>query len=245
MSRFICSILLLAFCSVAFSQKVYFIYLQSEAEQPFSVKINEKTYNSSPSGYLILSNLKDSSYNFKISFPQNKWPAQQFSVTIKSKDYGYLLKNFGEKGWGLFDLQTMSVLMSGTVAREKAGKTELREVSAFTEILSRAANDPTLKEKPVFAVNKKEEKKETVQPAVAKTEKIVPQEQPVSESPAQTKKDEKSESIQPPGTRESKVVIIGQPADEPGIQLKKEDPPIVRAEIEKKEASPAGLTGDE
>ncbi|MGZ8539532.1 MAG: hypothetical protein ACXWV6_02720 [Chitinophagaceae bacterium] len=166
-------------------------------------------------------------------------------MTIKSKDYGYLLKNFGEKGWGLFDLQTMSVLMSGTVAREKAGKTELREVSAFTEILSRAANDPTLKEKPVFAVNKKEEKKETVQPAVAKTEKIVPQEQSVVESLVQTKRDEKSENIQPPGTKESKVVIIGQPADEPGIQLKKEDPPIVRAEIEKKEASPAGLTGDE
>src|SRR5687767_4844812 len=112
MSRFICCVLSLAFCSAAFSQKVYFIYLQSEAEQPFFVKINEKTYGSTSSGYLILSQLKDSSYNFKIGFPQNKWPDQQFSVDIKTKDHGYLLKNFAEKGWGLFDLQKSGVLMS-------------------------------------------------------------------------------------------------------------------------------------
>ena len=46
MSRFICCVFLLAFCSAAFSQKVYFIYLQSEAEQPFFIKIGEKTYSS-------------------------------------------------------------------------------------------------------------------------------------------------------------------------------------------------------
>lgn len=245
MGRFICSVLLLALCSVAFSQKVYFIYLQSEAEQPFFVKINEKTYNSAPSGYLLLSNLKDSTCNFKVSFPQNKWPDQQFSVIIKSKDHGYLLKNFSEKGWGLFDLQTMSVLMSENGAREKAGQTELKEVSAFTETLSRAANDPSLKEKPVFAVIKKEEKTEAVQPAVVKTEKIVSKEEPVSEILAQTKKDEKSESSQPPVTKEEKIVLKGQPAGDTGTQLKKEDPPIVREEIEKKEVSPAGLTRDE
>lgn len=245
MSKFICSVLLLALCSVAFSQKVYFIYLQSEADQPFFVKINEKTYNSVSAGYLLLSNLKDSSHNFKVGFPQNNWPDQQFSITIKSKDRGYLLKNFGEKGWGLFDLQTMSVQMSENGTREKASKTESKEVSAFTETLSRAANDPSLKEKPVFAVVKKEEKTETVQPAVVKTEKIVPKEEPVSETLAQIKKDEKSESIQPAVGTEEQIVLKEQPAGNTGTQLKKEDPPIVREEIEKKEVSPAGVTRDE
>lgn len=245
MIRFIGTVLLLAFCSVAFSQKVYFIYLQSEAEQAFFVKINDATYNSAPAGYLLLSNLKDSTYNFKVGFPQNKWPDQQFSVTIRSKDRGYLLKNFGEKGWGLFDLQTMSVQMSENGAREKTGKTEFKEVSAFTETLSRAANDPSLKEKPVFAVIKKEEKAQAVQPAIVKTEKTAPKEQTVSESPAQTKNDEKSESIVPPVTKEASVVLKGQTADEPDTGLKKEEPPIVRENIEKKEASATVLTGDE
>ena len=80
MGRFIYCVLLLAFSTAAFSQKVYFIYLQSEAEQPFFVKIGEKTYNANPAGYLILSQLKDSSYNFKVGFPQNKWPDQLFSL---------------------------------------------------------------------------------------------------------------------------------------------------------------------
>ena len=34
------------------------------------------------------------------------------SVDVKAKDHGYLLKNFGEKGWGIFDLQTMAIQMA-------------------------------------------------------------------------------------------------------------------------------------
>ena len=108
MKRFILSLLILMTFSAAFSQKQYFIYLQSEPEQAFFVKMNEKIHSSSSSGYLILSRLHDSSYTFSVGFPQNKWPEQKFTVDVKAKDHGYLLKNFGEKGWGLFDLQTMS-----------------------------------------------------------------------------------------------------------------------------------------
>lgn len=243
-SKFLCCILLLAFCSAVFSQKVYFVYLQSEAEQPFFVKINEKIYNSSAAGYLILSQLKDSSYNFKVGFPQNKWSDQQFSVDIKSKDRGYLLKNFGEKGWGLFDLQTLGVQMSAE-NHAKVVKTEMKEVSAFTEILSKAANDPSLKEKPVFAVIKKEEKTETVQPAIVKTEKTIPNEPSVTEPLAQLKKDETPESVQAPDIKEEKVVLKEQLTGEPDTQLKKEDPHIVGEKIEKKEVSPVVLTRDE
>src|SRR5688572_31698653 len=107
MNRFICCIVFLLSVSVTFAQKVYFIYLETESQQPFFARINDQTYNSSSSGFLILSNLRDSSYTIKIGFPQNKWPEQQFTIPVKSKDRGYLLKNFGEKGWGLFDLQTL------------------------------------------------------------------------------------------------------------------------------------------
>jgi hypothetical protein len=135
--------------SAVFSQKQYFVYLQSEPEQAFFVKMNEKIHSSTPSGYLILSRLRDSSYSFSIGFPQNKWPEQKFSVDVKAKDHGYLLKNFGEKGWGLFDLQTMAIQMGLATVNNSSQKTEQKEVSEFTNILSKAANDPSLKEKPV------------------------------------------------------------------------------------------------
>jgi hypothetical protein len=112
--------------------------------------MNAKVYSSSASGYLILFQLRDSTYNFTVGFPQNKWPEQNFSLTINNKDHGYLLKNFGEKGWGLFDLQTLSVQMAlSGFAKIEEKKTEVNEnVSVFTELLSKAADDPSLKEKP-------------------------------------------------------------------------------------------------
>ena len=173
----------------ASSQKVYFVYIQTESEQPFFVKMNEKIQSSTASGYIILAKLVDSTYNFSIGFPQNKWSEQNFSVTVSKKDHGYLLKNFNEKGWGLFDLQTLAVQMAigGKARIEEKPKLENKDVSAFTEILSKAADDPSLKEKPVQAkveekrtevavqeVKKKEEPKiETKEPVVSKPIEVI------------------------------------------------------------------------
>ena len=246
MSRFICSVFLLAFYSAAFSQKVYFVYLQSEAEQPFFVKIGEKVHNSNPSGYLILSQLKDSSYSFKIGFPQNKWPDQQFLVDIKSKDRGYLLKNFGEKGWGLFDLQTMGVQMSAeNNIKDKAGRKEFREVSAFTEILSKAANDPSLKEKPVFAVAKTEEKATNIQSAIAKKEDDQVSKQPINEPRAAVNTEEKTEVVQTVALKEEKAVLKEKPDTGIKAPIKKEESPIVKKEDQKTEVLPVAATKQE
>lgn len=174
---------------IATSQKVYFVYIQTETEQAFFVKMNEKVNSSTASGYIILPKLFDSIYSFSIGFPQNKWPEQNFSVLINKKDHGYLLKNFGEKGWGLFDLQTLNVQMAitGKTSINEKTKVENNDVSVFTEILSRAADDPSLKEKPVqpkleekrtevtiLEVEKKEEPKVDVkEPVVIKLIEVV------------------------------------------------------------------------
>lgn len=172
MKRFTCCLAFLFLCTVAFSQRLYFVYIEAEAQQPFFVKIGEKTYNSTASGYLFLSKLKDSSYIFSVGFPKDKWPSQQFSVAIKSKDHGFLLKNFADKGWGLFDLQTLTIQMADEAAKEKTNNTGKQQISEFTAILSKAANDPSLLEKPV-AVVKKEEKPVNVQVQPAEVKEIV------------------------------------------------------------------------
>lgn len=192
MKQFTCCLAFFFLCSIAFTQRLYFIYIEAEAQQPFFVRIGEKTYSSSASGFLFLSKLKDSSYTFSIGFPNEKWPLQQFTVAIKSKDKGFLLKNFADKGWGLFDLQTLSIQMTDETAKEKANNTGKQQVSAFTAILSKAANDPSLLEKQVTIV-KVEEKPLNVQPAVVKEEIKSSGEKPASNTivnPVLTKADD-------------------------------------------------------
>src|SRR5215813_10361812 len=128
MKRFILSLLVLSTFSTAFSQRLFFVYLQTEPEQPFFIKINDKIHSSTASGYLILSRLRDSSYAISVGFPQNKWPEQKFTIDIKSKDHGYSLKNFGEKGWGLYDMESMSIQMASNVNSGSGVKTEPKDV---------------------------------------------------------------------------------------------------------------------
>jgi hypothetical protein len=175
------------------AQKIYFVYLQTETSEPFFVRMDDKLYSSSPTGYLILSKLKDSTYKFKIGFP-SKDIDLNFATSINKKDHGFLIKNLGEKGWGLFDLQTLELQTTTTNAKKETGlnSTINYPVNAFTEMLSKATDDPSLKQSPVF-VNDEEKKSKVMQTvdkaaqkpaitdAVVKEEKkIEPASQPIS-----------------------------------------------------------------
>ena len=128
-------------------QQNHFIYIQTENKQPFYVKMNEKVYNSSASGYLVISKLKNGTYDFSVGFPKKEWPEQHFSCLVDNKDFGYLVKNFEERGWGLFNLQSLEVLM----ARErndnkKADMAVETKTDQFSILLSDVVNDPSIKQ---------------------------------------------------------------------------------------------------
>ena len=163
-------------------QSKYFVYLQTEPAQPFYIKINNQQISANASGYLILPQLKDGDYKLVVGFPDGKVSEQSFNFRIDSKDKGYLIKDYGADGWGLFDLQTMVVQKATkpgaevvavktpppaekkpeepkTVAVAPVAETQPQpepqketepadNVSDFTRILSQAANDPSLLEKP-------------------------------------------------------------------------------------------------
>lgn len=238
MKRLVCCFILFFTVLAIHAQRVYFVYLQSETEQPFSVKMDDRIYNSSGPGYLILSKLHDSSYRFTVVFPQNKWPEQQFAVDMLGKDHGFLLKNFGEKGWGLFDLQTLSVQMA--VAPSAKASTEPVEVSAFTDILSRAANDPSLKEKPV--VVKQQDQPVVPQAAVAKEqvkekEVVKAVSEPEKKEPAVVVATEKeqplAEVLKKPDTLAKKTEpVIAEKPKEVVESVAKKDPPTRPTEEE-------------
>ncbi|HYC39276.1 MAG TPA: DUF4476 domain-containing protein [Chitinophagaceae bacterium] len=184
------------FLSEIRAQKVYFIYIQSEQGQPFFVRMDEKIYNASQAGYLILSHLRDSTYQFSIGFPDNRAPELRFSIYLNRRDHGYLLRHFEGKGWGLFDLQTMAVQMAAVpvpaVAMEKT------HVSRFTDLLSRAADDSTLKEKPVLVNTGPPKAEVKIETAVNREEKPKSEESRPSETKEEVKKEEvKKDEVKP------------------------------------------------
>jgi hypothetical protein len=187
MKRLFFSFILLALCSAGMAQKVYFLYFQAEPRQPFYLEMGEKIYSSTEAGYLILANLHDSTYNFNIGFAGNKSPEQRYKVSINRIDHGYLIKEFAGKGWGLFDLQTMSVQMNN----QDVSKTEIpvpdeKSVSVFTDILSKAADDPSLKYKAVVGIEEEKKEEKTAEKAVEAVK------EPKVETAVQTKPEEKT-----------------------------------------------------
>ncbi len=175
MNKLLACLVALLVSQAIYSQKDYFVYLQSEEGQPFFVRMNEQTYSSSPSGYLILSQMRDSSYTFRVGWPGKPGEQPYFTLQVGAKDRGLLLKYFTGEGWGLFDLQSLAVIKAEKVEEEQKPKPVSNEkVSPFTDVLAKAANDPSLRErKPAqVAVPKATPKKPVTDSAVTITKPV-------------------------------------------------------------------------
>ena len=153
------------------AQQSHFIYIQTDNKQPFYVKLDKTVYSSASSGYLIIPQLKTGSYSFVIGFPKNEWPEQKIRCSVEDKDLGYILKNFGDKGWGLFNLQSSTVVMAEDTGK-KGIAVDLKS-DAFSNMLSVVVNDSTIKQnedanaeikKPIVEVVKKDQPPAVVQP---------------------------------------------------------------------------------
>jgi hypothetical protein len=155
------------------AQKVYFIYLQTDNQQPFYVRLGERILNSASNGYLIVPNLRDSIYSIRIGISGSQQTDQLYSLTVNRKDQGFIIKDFGEKGWGLFNISSMAVIMPQTTQQAivQAVKTEKRVSNAFTDLLAKAADDSTIKEKPIV-MRAEEKKPETINPPLEKMEEV-------------------------------------------------------------------------
>ncbi len=155
----------------SFAQQNHFIYVQTENKQPFYVRLNNKLFSSSASGYLIIPKLQDAAYVLTIGFPKNEWPEQNVTCSINKKDAGYLLKDFGDKGWGLFNLQTMEVLVQGnSIADNKTivedNKKEPASANTFPNIV---VADSAVVKKPEEKAVEEEEAKPAIEIGKEKT----------------------------------------------------------------------------
>jgi flagellar motor protein MotB len=139
---FLLLVIIIQTASVA--QANHFIYLQSEGKQPFYAKIDKKVLSSSASGYLIIPKLTNRNYSITVGFPKGEIEEQIYTCNVNGKDAGYLIKNFGDKGWGLFNMQTLDVAMAGNTKNDIA-KTPVN-ADEFSSMLSEAVNDPSIKQ---------------------------------------------------------------------------------------------------
>jgi len=148
MKKSLFSVIFLFFLLTPFFLKAqlnHFIYLQTEGRQPFYAKIDKKVISSSASGYLIIPKLTNGAYTISIGFPKSDSPEQNYVCTVDNKDAGFLLKNFGDKGWGLFNLQTLEVVTSGDMEKGKE-VAKIETTDAFSTMLSDVVDDPSIKQ---------------------------------------------------------------------------------------------------
>ncbi len=134
------------FCVAVSAQKVYFLYLQSDDQTAFYVKMGNKIYSSAASGFLILPNLKDSTYQFGLGLARSASPESTFSLTINQNDRGFLIKNMAGE-LALFDMQDL------TLVKANSGQPDNTiyetKTDRFSAVLSKAAGDPNLLKVPV------------------------------------------------------------------------------------------------
>ena len=146
MNKLIVTLFLLFSLTFAFAQQNHFVYLQTYNNQPFYVKFQNKLLSSSATGYLIIPKLNESNYDFVVGFARNEFPEQSFSINLKGNS-GYELKNFADKGWGLFDLQNSQVIMGGNtpVVASVTTAPVPKKNDAFADMLSNVVKDSTIR----------------------------------------------------------------------------------------------------
>ncbi|MEO8117373.1 MAG: DUF4476 domain-containing protein [Bacteroidota bacterium] len=132
------SIILLLTVLNSFAQQNHFIYIQSDTKASFTVNVNDHAYKSSDIGYVIIPKLPNNAYVLSVTFTDVANSPISFECKVNNNDQGFLLKDYGEKGWALMNMQTMNLITASNTAIKE------NKNSAFSDMLSDVVDDSTL-----------------------------------------------------------------------------------------------------
>jgi hypothetical protein len=113
-----------------------------------------------------------------VSFPDKKQPDQLFVVRTQGSDQGFLLKDYGDKGWGLLDWRQLLVTYAERPTNARAEPIGATNKEDFALLLAKASGDSSLlaeSPKPIA------EEKPAPQPKPAPEPKPVPEKKPAPE----------------------------------------------------------------
>ena len=132
MNRFLLAFLLFATLSIkAGAQQTFFVYIESEAREPFYVLIDGKiNYSSSINGFLTIPQMPNGVYDAEIGFVRGKYPEQHLTLSIKNQDLGYTLRRSKENTFDLMNLQTFATIAPTTTANEIQPTTKPEETTS-------------------------------------------------------------------------------------------------------------------
>lgn len=136
-------ILILLLQTVASFAQNYFVFIGSEDRQPFYVRVDSEFHSSTPEGHLILSQLKDSTYNITIGFPGQTLSEQHYSFKIGGKDQEFQLQPQGQDGLRLYDLQKKDwlSLQGGGGRTDEFRTTGVKKDDAFSRMMAGVVHD--------------------------------------------------------------------------------------------------------
>lgn len=124
----------------------HYFFIEADGQQPFYARWNGKLISSSASGFLLVPRVEDEKIILTIGFPKNQFSEQNFELTEMNRDRGFQLKNFGEKGWGLFDRTSLAVIMPVSANAEKLMDVDKAPDKSFASVLAEVTGDSTLRE---------------------------------------------------------------------------------------------------
>ncbi len=136
-------IIILSFTvGTSFAQN-YFVFIGADNRQPFYVRLDSQFYSSSPEGHLILSQLRDSSYQIAIGFPGQSTPESRYSFSIHEKDQDFQLKSDADGSWKLFDVQGKNyvTLSGGGAVGDEFRSPGVKKDDAFSRMMAGVVHD--------------------------------------------------------------------------------------------------------
>ena len=143
------------------AQLPYFMYIQSENNQPFFVQVGQKKYNSSSIGHCIVPGLLNGQYKVAVSLDESTSP-QDYTVNIKDSDQGFLIKAMnGGTEYALLNLKTAIVQYSGAEKQKALDAEKAKKEADIAKV--RAEESAKLEKETLQAAEKKVvEEKETI-----------------------------------------------------------------------------------
>ena len=94
--------LLLLIALTANTQTHHFIYIENLAKKPFSIKLDNKVFESDGKNFITISKLENGNYNLSIATDGSK--DNKFSIDVDGSDLGFTLKQNNDGNLVLFDM---------------------------------------------------------------------------------------------------------------------------------------------
>ncbi|MBL0882963.1 MAG: hypothetical protein IBJ16_06410 [Chitinophagaceae bacterium] len=104
-----CLITGMIFFSAVDGQTGHYLFIQTENNQPFYLRLMGANLSSNASGYLLIPKLTNGEYELNVGFAQSD-KEQKFVVKVEGKDLGFSLKQELDNTWSLFNLVDFTLL---------------------------------------------------------------------------------------------------------------------------------------